>query len=578
MPRPKFSDRFQSIVEWVENNIYLSKNTPIPGRIKLYEWQKGILEAYENPDVRTLALMMSSQMGKSVLILCMIAYHIGCSPEALFLVQPGIKTLERFIKEKLVPLLDDSPELASRVHRTQMKSVRPEHIGYDGGDIFMGYSGSPSSLRSVTTPRVFADEIDVYRGNEDTENPLSIIWQRTVKYGRRAKGVWASTPVGAGTSLIELEFNESSEGYFHVPCEHCGTFHYLDYDNTRDGKLYCPSCAAEIEEDERTEMVDYGKWEFTNPDVIHAQGFHINQLYSKETLLEDTLAQYKESNPRGFWTQVLGLPYRSLVDDAITPEAVHSLYSPEWDIGDGPMTIADADAVTAAVDIQANRLELKVCFWKGYKPRVERLIRIPMLGVEYNNDAEDRKEQYTINDEKAMEAWRKLNELLYAYQPDRIMVDRHFPSPDKVKYWAETTCSYWLSSGRMWLIVGTENSFNAPLIKRYPTPKEPYYASLSVDTGKEWVISLVNNKGMSVNSKEGAVPEDYALQLTAEELRWIVNQSGTERKKWVSIRRRNEALDLMVYNVCGRESLGLEFTRQSELKLNDLDTLSQSLL
>ena len=43
MPRPKFSDRFQSIVEWVENNIYLSKNTPIPGRIKLYEWQKGIL-------------------------------------------------------------------------------------------------------------------------------------------------------------------------------------------------------------------------------------------------------------------------------------------------------------------------------------------------------------------------------------------------------------------------------------------------------------------------------------------------------------------------------------------------------
>ena len=571
MPRPKFSDRFQPIVPWVEKNIYLSPNSPIPGRIKLYPWQIPILEAYEDPNVRTIALMMSSQMGKSTLMLCMLGYHIGASPANIFLVQPGIKTLERFVKEKMVPLLDESPELAKRVHKTQMKTVRPDHIGYDGGDIFMGYSGSPQTLRSLTSPRVFCDETDVYRGNQDTANPLSIIWQRTVKFGKRAKMVMASTPIESGTSLIEQEFNESSMEYPHVACPHCGLAHYLDYDNTRDLSLYCPGCGAEIEENERLEILDGLKWVPTHPENTEHRGFHINQFYSAETSIRDTLSQYKESNPRGFWTQVLGLPYRSLVDDVITPKEVMSLYSPTWDIGNGPITIANADAVTAAVDVQGNRLELKVCYWKGLRPRVETLIRIPMAGV--TNDKE--KEAEEIGDPE--EAWKVLNDLLFAYNPDRIMVDRHFPSPDRVKYWAEKTCSYWLSSGKMWLIVGSENTFNAPLIKRKPTPKEPYYASLSVDTGKEWVISLVNNKGMSVNSKEGAVPEDYPDQLTAEELRWTVTQGGVERKTWVPIRKRNEALDLMVYNVCAKESLGLDFSRQSAVSIEQLDTLSKAM-
>ena len=553
MPRPKYSDRYTPIVPWVESNVYLSDLTPHPGKLKLFPWQKGILEEYQLPTTNRMSMMMSSQIGKSLLMLATLFYHIGTAPQNILLVQPGEELLKRFFDEKLEPALEAAPHLNARVDRTRVGTVPARHIPYVGGNIYTAISGSSASMKSISTGLVFADEVDEYKANRDTANPLSLLWQRTAAFGARAKMYDASTPRESGTSLIEQSFNSGSQGYWMVPCPHCSWCHYLDWDNVRNLRLYCPSCGAEISEADRLEIVMAGRWEHNYPDRLSHRSFHINQLYSMYKSLAKTASEYDDKNPRGFWTQVLGLPYRSLVQNAVTENEVKSLYSDTWIMPEGTLTIKDADAVTSSVDVQGNRLEVQHVLWSGRYPRVDSHVRIPM------------------NPEYPDEAWKQVNVELSKYNPDRVFVDRHYPSPDEVKYYAEKYLSYWLMTGKMWLIVGMDSQFHSSFIRKAPTPKNPYYASLAVDTAKVWIVSLVSNKAMSINGSK--VPEDFHEQLSAEELRYTVTQSGTEKQKWVPIRERNEAFDLMVYNACAHESLGNDFTRKAAMTWDELAAL-----
>lgn len=557
MPRPKFSERFQPIAPWVEDNIYLDENTAIPGRIKLFPWQTPILEAYQNPRVQQISMMCSSQIGKSVMSLCICGYHVGVSPCNILLVQPGIKTLKRFRAEKFEPMINASPSLTHSIHKTQVGTIPQDHIPFNGGNIFTAYAGSSASMKSISVPLVIADEIDEYSGNEDTANPLSILWQRTSSFGRRAKMICVSTPTSQGSSLIEQEYNSSSMGVYYVPCPHCDLFHQIEWDNVRQGELFCPGCGAHITERQRIRMImsEKGYWHEQQENERH-KGYHINQLYSTWKTLSDTSAEYNENNKRGFYTQVLGLPFRSLVNDEVTPEEVLSLYEEDWDIGDGPLTKNDVDSITAAVDIQGNRLEVHFVYWKGRMPRTDRVERIPL--IEANPDG----------------AYMALNNRLFDYMPDMIFMDRHYPSPDDVRYYAEKYLNFWITSGRMMLTVGSSPTFNKPLIVKRPTAKDPFYLSMASDTAKEWVFSLVSNKSMSINNAEGAVPDDWHTQLAAEELRWVVSQSGKETKKFVKTKRNNEALDTMYMNLCAHEYLGDDFSRQNRLSWDDLDSIN----
>ena len=72
---------------------------------------------------------------------------------------------------------------------------------------------------------------------------------------------------------------------------------------------------------------------------------------------------------------------------------------------------------------------------------------------------------------------------------------------------------------------------------------------------------------MTVSSD--GVPNDWADQFTAEELR-IVVRGGREEYKWVNIRPRNEALDCFVYALCARAQLGIAFNRGGRITIDQL--------
>ncbi|MCR4733118.1 MAG: phage terminase large subunit family protein, partial [Lachnospiraceae bacterium] len=72
-------------------------------------YQKGIMDAITDPEVVDVAVMSSSQVGKTTIIMCGIGYYIDYEPSTQMLVMPTINDGERFSKTRLAQMIEDIP-------------------------------------------------------------------------------------------------------------------------------------------------------------------------------------------------------------------------------------------------------------------------------------------------------------------------------------------------------------------------------------------------------------------------------------------------------------------------------------
>ena len=437
------SDRFEPIVEWSEREVILPPNTPQPGRLHLTKAQKGILKAYQDDEINQLTMMASSQIGKSLVMLLILGYHVGCRPMSILLVQPRIRVLGRFVAEKLQPLIDSTPVINDSIQRTRVGTLRPEMIPYRGGTIFTAYSGSPATLRSVSAQLVLGDEVDLYAGTVDASNPIEMLRQRGEAFGKSAKLVLASTPVDLEESLIYNEYKKGSASIFQVPCPKCSLWHEIEWSNVRDGALYCPGCTVEITEKQRMEILNIGEWVSTNEEAAagHAS-FHISQLYSPFKTLAETASRYDPTNTRGFTTQVLGLPFSPAVFEPITMDDMAALF-----VSERVEKLEELSAITAGVDVQGNRLEVQIVEWIGMTPHVRAHKIIQIAPVE---DV----------------AWIDLSQLLEEHNPDMVFIDRGYRTTE-VRQFVASYLRDFLLTDRLRLIRGiNRSSFKDDLVIR----------------------------------------------------------------------------------------------------------------
>ena len=551
---PLWSDTYISAQEWAEKNVILPSETPKPGILKLNEWQKGVLDAYNNSDCRQITLQCSSQIGKSLLMLLILGYHIGVQPRQILFFNPNLFTLKRFIREKLDPLVAQNPELEGRVSRTHQGNFPMDLVRYIGGQIFFGYSGSPASYRSVSAELVVADEIDVYASvSADSSNPLTMLKQRGEAYGRNAKLVVASTPIDADISLIGEQYELGTASEFHVPCPHCGVYHALRWENVLAHKndegqtdfavIICPECKEGIENEQRLRIVEQGKWIHTNPNPEEGHySFHVNQFYSTFSNTTETARKADKGDMRGFTTQVLGIPYKSDILEGDPEDFVEEIFTREpWSTD-----TKDITAITASVDVQGNRLEYQIVHWFGN-----------LAFILCHRTVERKVERAPM--------WKELNRELKKHNPDMIFIDRGW-KPDEVRKEASLHLRTFARSKKLKLIKGSSTVYfeggNDLLIHKRSPKDRPLYLRLNVDEGKLLVADYIIEGKMRVNPDD--VPADFSEQLTAEKLRMIT--VGTrERPKWVKVRPRNEALDCFVYNICAKDYLGDKFRRSKRI-------------
>ena len=533
------------IVDWSEDNILLPSLTPLPGPLKLTAPQRAILRAYDDPRVRQVTMMTGNQVGKSLILLAILGYHIAEAPRLALLVMPTIAVRNRFMREKFVPLVNSTPAIDRAVKRTERGQIPLDIIPYDRGDIHTAYSGSSTSLESVTASLVLADEVDGYRHLIDGQHPVDALHARIATFGRAGKLVVASTPtLPEDETMIGAEYLKGSQSKWYVPCPHCQFEHTLEWDNVYKGKLYCPSCSHELTERQRVLAISWGRF-VDGADNVDHKSFHLSQLYSHLIPLSQTVKTLAEGRmtKRGFTTRVLGIPYKATALEPLEVDDLASLYQTEYE--------ARTSAVTAAVDVQKDRVEYQVVYWSRMFPRVQVHQAI-----------------YKPKEGPASGVYGALAKALAVHKPDMVFVDVG-AFTDEVREAARRQLRRLAIRKRLHLVRGSthpeyDGDQSGDLVLQRKNKANPLDLWLGTNVGKEIVHEWLATGDISINPS--GVPADFSEQLLSEELRVYARRNGEEGLRWTKKGGvRNEGLDCLVYNLCARHHLGIAYDRKARI-------------
>lgn len=258
-----------------------------------------IMDAFGDPRVKTIAVVASSQVGKTESLLNILGYMIDQDPGPALYTMPTLNQAEDFSKRRLAPMIRDTECVRDKVSATKGRDTNNTITKkvYPGGMISLIGSNAPADLAGTPARYVFGDEIDRWATSAGSEgDPWSLLERRTVTF-YNAKMVAVSTPTIKGVSRIEKLFNQGTREYWCVECPDCKEYSFINFDTVRfkyhtlevgREKQYivdetgwvCPECGCYHTERE-IKRQPY-KWVADSPDAITngTRSFWINGFSS----------------------------------------------------------------------------------------------------------------------------------------------------------------------------------------------------------------------------------------------------------------------------------------------------------
>jgi phage terminase large subunit GpA-like protein len=356
---------------WADRYRVLSRESSAePGRWRTDRapYQRGILDAFSDPSIERIVVMSSAQIGKTEILNTLLAFFMAQDPAPILVLQPTLEMAEAWSKDRLAPMLRDTPRLRGLVAdaRTRNAGNTLLHKEFPGGRVTIAGANSPASLASRPIRIVLADEVDRYPSSVGTEgDPIALAFKRTANFWNR-KLLMTSTPTLKGMSRIESAWMESDQRRYLVPCPDCAfrqafEWRQLRFDDGEDPMYVCVGCGVMIPEERRLEMLRGGDWVAHNPGSRVA-GFHINALYSPWARWPDLVAEWKQAQTsptllQAFVNLALGESWEDR-RGGLDPETMWTSRRESYVAA--PMA---AGALTCGGDIQHDRGEFIVRAW-----------------------------------------------------------------------------------------------------------------------------------------------------------------------------------------------------------------------
>lgn len=280
-----------TVSQWADRERRLStESSAEPGqwRTDRAPFQRGIMDAVSDPSVKQVVCMKSAQVGWTEIVNNVIGFHVDQDPAPMLLVQPTLEMAEAWSKDRLAPMIRDTPALFGKIADAKARDSGNTllHKSFTGGRLTVAGANSPAGLASRPIRIVLFDEVDRFPASAGTEgDPISLGVKRTRTFWNR-KVLMGSTPTVKGSSRIEIAFEQSDQRYYFVPCPHCGEFQRLVWAQVRwpdgrpeDAVYVCPHCGVELTEADKPGMIDRGEWRPTK-EFDGTAGFHVSELYS----------------------------------------------------------------------------------------------------------------------------------------------------------------------------------------------------------------------------------------------------------------------------------------------------------
>lgn len=512
------------------------------------------MDAVCEPSVHTVVMMSSSQVGKTECLLNVIGYYIDQDPAPMLLMQPTLEMAEAFSKDRLAPMLRDTPCLQDKVADARARDSGNTllHKTFSGGHWTGVGANSPASLAMRPVRITLCDEVDRYPASAGAEgDPVNLARKRSTTFWNR-KLILTSTPTVKGASRIEAAFEASDQRRFFVPCPDCGDAQVLTWSNVRwdDGHpetalYFCGACGAGWSDPKRHAAVRLGEWRASAP-FRGVAGFHLNELYSSWVRLADTVGAFLEAKRlpdllRVWVNTALGETWEEhgeKLDDAGLM-ARREVFPQR---GGEQVVPAAASVLTAGVDVQDNRIELEVVAWGASEE---------CWSLEY----------HVLHGDPSTETlWQDLDALLVKARPHELGVDTYIRGVCVDTGGHHTQAAYRFcreryrratqDGGRQYVFGVKGVAGRRPVWPEKTSRRQGGLVlyGIGVDTAKETVTDRlrIETPGPGFcHFPIGRGPE-YFDQLTAEQLVTKYHK-GFPKREWVKRKPRNEAFDCRVY-------------------------------
>jgi phage terminase large subunit GpA-like protein len=587
------------VSEWADSYAYLPSGSPDPGRwvTEKAEYQRGIMDVFNDPTIETIVLMMAAQTGKSASFLNVTGYFCDQDPAHIMIVQPTIELAEKFSKDRVAKMIADTPKLkglfASPRSRDSNNTLL--HKEFPGGMILLAGANAPTMLSSIYIRILFFDEVDKFPPSAGTEgDPVEYGTKRTTNFWNR-KIALASTPNIKHESRIEMAFNASDQRYFYVPCPQCGELQVLRFENLKwpspengakkhqPEKCYyiCSRNGCEIIEQDKFEMVRHGSWIATAQSADgKTAGFHLNVLYSPwftwpeliHEFIKATKVAKEQRNTELLKTFVnarLAETWELRGDRADESELAKHKSEYDAEVPTGALVLS------AGVDTQDDRLEVEIVGWG---------MGSECWSIEYKVLRGDPGRPWISQQEKDQgktpSVWNELDDYLAKKfrHASGLMLPIRATFIDSGGHHTKQVYDFTRKRATRWIFAckgvgGPGHPLTPPRAsilagKRVPlwlvgtdAAKEAIYSNFKVEEiGPgfcHWPSGYRNEKGEMVPRPE--YDQEYFLGITAEELVEVPQPNLAAKRVWKKRRERNEPLDCRVYALAALDALRPNF-------------------
>lgn len=524
---------------------------------------------------KRVVCMVSSQMFKTQIALNWFGSTVHQSPSNFLWLMPTGALAKRLSArvDKTIKAVDVLRERVAKPNSRDAKNTQ-EVKEYIGGTLFMPTAGSAANLAEVPARRVAIDEVDRCESNVDNEgDPIKLAEARQTTFEHNRKSYYYSSPTIEGESRIQALFKQGTQRESLAECVHCGhvqklVFENLIKDDSGEALYPCEECGGLHREADKPKMFKNGLWSepvissenesFTSNSLFLPYGWKSwTSLMRDYEAAKDLLEKGDESEMIVFYNTRLARCWER--EKEATEYDVLMQRAEDYALGTVP---AKACVLTAAIDTQADRLELKVVGWGAM---------LECWIVDY---------RVIIGDPADFNTWLQALDILttkYKHESGHELEISNAKFIDSGGHHTQEVynfCRKYKHKG-FYPVKGSSKP-NFPIIPNRPSNPDFNYKGevikkavslwqIGTDTAKDYLYARwkrESGQGAVHFSKE--LPEDYYKQLVSE-YRATKYVNGYKKSFWEKKKsERNEALDLMVYNLAAAHKLGLHRLTQAQ--------------
>jgi len=517
--------------------------------------------------------MWGSQLGKTMLLVSLIAYSMQCDAGPTMLVAPNETSVRELMGTRIYPTFDASPNLKGMLlpeHLRTMVMLKTTH-----GLMFCAWSGSVTKLGEKSIRYLLCTEVDKYSREITGEaDSLDLATERTKAFPN-PKIIYESTPTIEGSSRVEALYLASDRRRYHMPCPHCNEYqdlipeqlrwphgddgHSVAPEVARENTYYeCVLCRKAIRDIHKPAMLQAGRWlregetidtsgrvSGCDTRVARRVGFHLSTLYSPIVPWGKVAQKWIEASHsrdpnkiqnivNGWYARTWAPPARRMDNHEILAARGIDL-GLEYDEGTCPLR---PNAIIVSADIQEREIWYVVRAWcangKSYLLRygyVEQPNDFDKLQIENQHEfmfpGGAARAGYVFVDtgyrtKETYEACKRYNwNAMKGHDHEGMSV---LQAKDQR-----------VSAVRLW-------SFRAPVYK-------DRLFSLIHHTPLDGAGSWMLHRGTGL---------DYARQVSAEQRQLLRDKSGRDKYAWVKVYRQNHFLDCETMNLAAAEIIGMD--------------------